>query len=87
MKITILNTIFGDTKYLSTFFGDFLMSNTNDQTKPNHSNLTQVRWTDNQLKELKKIAYEQDTKVAVYIRDFIVKHHPQLDPQNKDKQL
>ena len=53
------------------------MTTSNVQTKPKHTELTQVRWTKAQLKVLKKIAYEKDTKVAIYIRDFMVKHHPE----------
>ncbi len=85
MLITIFSTIFRDTKYLSTFFGDFLMTHTNVQTKPKHSNLTQVRWTDEQFQELRKIAFESEKQVGVYIRDFMIEHHPQLAPKNQDK--
>ncbi|HHP0322895.1 hypothetical protein [Acinetobacter baumannii] len=63
------------------------MTTSNVQTKPKHTELTQVRWTKAQLKVLKKIAYEKDTKVAIYIRDFMVKHHPELQELRKDEQL
>ena len=63
------------------------MTTSNVQTKPNHTELTQVRWTKAQLKVLKKIAYEKDTKIAIYIRDFMVKHHPELQKPRKDEQL
>ena len=57
------------------------MTTSNVQTKPKHTELTQVRWTKAQLKVLKKIAYEKDTKIAIYIRDFMVKHHPELQDE------
>lgn len=63
------------------------MTTSNVQTKPKHTKLTQVRWTEKQLKVLKKIAYEKDTKIAIYIRDFMVKHHPELQETRKDEQL
>lgn len=63
------------------------MTTSNVQTKPKHTELTQVRWTKAQLKVLKKIAYEKDTKIAIYIRDFMVNHHPELQETRKDEQL
>ncbi|MFN3289080.1 MAG: hypothetical protein ACK410_01310 [Acinetobacter sp.] len=63
------------------------MTLTNIQTKPKHTELTQVRWTKKQLKALKKIAFENDTKIAIYIRDFMVKHHPELQDPPSDAQL
>ncbi|EOE4589374.1 MULTISPECIES: hypothetical protein [Acinetobacter] len=63
------------------------MTTSNVQTKPKHTELTQVRWTKAQLKVLKKIAYEKDTKVAIYIRNFMVNHHPELQEPRKDEQL
>lgn len=63
------------------------MTTTNEQTKLKHTELTAVRWTKHQLKMLKKIAFENETQPAVYIRDFILQHHPEmLDPQ-KDGEL
>ena len=59
------------------------MTHTNVQTKPKHSNLTQVRWTDEQFQELRKIAFESEKQVGVYIRDFMIEHHPQLAPKIK----
>jgi transcriptional regulator with XRE-family HTH domain len=41
----------------------------------------------NQFKALKKIAFENDTKIAIYIRDFMVKHHPELQDPPSDAQL
>lgn len=63
------------------------MTTSNVQTKPKHTELTQVRWTKKQLKVLKKIAYEKDTKIAIYIRDFMVNNHPELEDPRKDEQL
>lgn len=63
------------------------MTTANVQTKPKHTELTQVRWSKKQLKALKKIAFEHDTKIAIYIRDFMVKHHPELQDFQDDTQL
>ncbi len=59
------------------------MTTANDQTKLKHTELTAVRWTKHQLKMLRKIAYENETQPAVYIRDFMLQHHPEMqDPKN-----
>lgn len=83
MIITKFSTKLITTKYLSIFFGDFLMTTSIVQTKQNHTELTQVRWTKEQLKALKKIAFDQDKKPAVYIRDFILEHHPEMKASPK----
>lgn len=63
------------------------MTTINEQTKPKHTELTAVRWTKHQLKMLKKIAYENETQPAVYIRDFILQHHPEMQEPSDPAEL
>lgn len=54
------------------------MNMTVDQTKQRHTQTTMVRWTEAQLETIRKLAFEQKKQPAVFIRDFLLKHCPEL---------
>ena len=58
------------------------MTATNDQTKLKHTKLTVARWSKHQYKMLKKL-HTKVTQPAIYIRDFILQYHPEMqNPKN-----
>ncbi|CAI6140975.1 TPA: hypothetical protein LUJ70_001411 [Acinetobacter baumannii] len=54
------------------------MNKSVEQTKQLHTQTTMVRWTEPQFETLRKLAFEQKKQPAVFIREFILKHCPEL---------
>lgn len=63
------------------------MNKLNDQTKQHHTELTPVRWTKQQSEALRKIAFNHKKKPAVFIREFMLEHLPELSAQPTDERL
>ncbi|HCD9530865.1 TPA: hypothetical protein NEV78_002974 [Acinetobacter baumannii] len=63
------------------------MNKSNDQTKQRHTEGTMVRWTADQLKILRKVAFDNDKQPAVFIREFMLKHCPELAQSETDERL
>lgn len=74
-------------RYQVTIYGDFRMNKTIDQTKPQHTETTMVRWTKSQAKALRQVAFQNEKQPAVFIREFMLKHCPELAQAETDERL